>query len=147
MKRNKKNLIMTAIILLMIGAIYLTINFGNTNNTIKGGNPPSTSGTPPEKPDGTGTNTGDMFNDNSSSLPDENNNGNPPSMPNGTPPEKTSGDNIGAPPSMIDGNGTSSTNTIVYVLLGIESLVISGIIVYLLMSNFNKKTFIETYED
>ena len=53
----------------------------------------------------------------------------------------------GSPPSMKEGSSTNSNNTIMYILLGIESFIISTIIVYLVMSRFNKKTFKETYED
>jgi hypothetical protein len=138
MKRSLKNIIMIVIIILMIGAIYLTINMNSSTN---GGNPPSMSNgetppdmqektgdmfemTPPEKPDG----VGDKF---------END---PPSMPDGNaPPEKPSGE----APEM----NNSTNNTTKYILLGVESLVISSMVVYLIMSKFNKKTFKETYED
>ena len=135
MKRSLKNVIMIAIIVLMIGAIYLTIN-GVKSNSGPGGSPPSMptegSATPPEKPGDNSSNTGDVFG-NPPSMPDESTKDmTPPSMPNGTPP-----DNL----------GSSNTSTITYILLGVESLVIAVTSVYLVLSNFNSKIFYETFDD
>ena len=106
-----------------------------------GGNPPSmpnsgdNSGTPPEKPENDGeVNVSDMM---PPARPDESDN----SSGSNTPPEMPSGGMT--PPDM----NSSSSNTTMYILLGIESLVISTMLVYLIMSGFNKKTFKETYED
>ena len=135
MKRSLKNVIMIAIIVLMIGAIYLTIN-GIKSNSGPGGSPPSMptegSATPPEKPGDNSSNTGDVFG-NPPSMPDESTKDmTPPSMPNGTPP-----DNL----------GSSNTSTITYILLGVESLVIAVTSVYLVLSSFNNKIFYETFAD
>lgn len=126
MKRSLKNMIMISIIILMIGAVYLTLNI-NSNSDMGGmPNMEMNSGTPPEKP--SDDNMGDMFNGNSPMMPDEDMS----NMPTGnTPP--------------ILPSNSDSTN--MYILLGIESLIISSIIIYLIMSNFNKKTFKETYAD
>ena len=134
MKRSLKNIIMIAIIILMIGAIYLTIN-GSKSNSGPSGNPPSmpteNNGTPPDKPGEDNSNTGDMF-------------GNPPSMPDDGTSDMT-------PPSMPSGEAPSmpgsSTSTLTYILLGVESLVIAATSVYLVLSNFNNKIFIETFAD
>ena len=127
MKRCLKNGIMIVLIILMVGAIYFTINM-NSSSSSTSGNPPSmpSGETPPEKPS-EDNNVGDML---------------PPNLPDEAPPEIPSG---GTPPDM--SNNSSSNSTITYVLLGIESLIISTIVVYLVMSKFNKKTFKETYED
>ena len=139
MKRSLKNIIMVVIILLMIGAIYFTLNMNSSSSM--GGNPPSmpnsgdNSGTPPEKPGNDGeVNVSDMM---PPARPDESDN----SAGSNTPPEMPSGGMT--PPDM----NSSSSNTTMYILLGIESLVISTMLVYLIMSGFNKKTFKETYED
>ena len=140
MKRSLKNIIMVVIIILMIGAIYFTLNMNN--NSSIGGNLPNmpnswgNSGTPPEKPgNDSEVNVSDMM---PPARPDETDN----SSSGNTPPEMPSG---GMTP--IDMNSSSSSNTTMYILLGVESLVISTMLVYLVMSNFNKKTFKETYED
>ena len=133
MKRSLKNEIMVGIIILMIGAIYFTLNM---NKSVSNNNPPSmpsnmnNNGTPPEKPENDNENTGDRFGD---VAPPEKPDGTPPEMPNGEMPQ--------------DMKNNSNSNTTMYILLGVESLIISSMIVYLLMSNFNKKTFKETYQD
>ena len=133
MKRSLKNGIMVGIILLMSVAIYFTINMNNSSLSGIPSMPNSTSeSTPPAMPGDNENNTGDMFGE-APRMPDEN-----------TPPAKPDGDNSG-PPSMNHDN--EGNNTLIYVLLGIESLVASTMVIYLLMSKFNKKTFKETYED
>ena len=160
MKRSLKNMIMIGIIILMVIAIYFTLNMNN--------NVQSMGATPPEMPGSSdSTNTGDIpgnripFN-----MPNENGSGNenqyrqydgdrmmPPSMPDesdssgnknsNTPPEMPSGSmNLPSMPSSSSTNGTT-----MYILLGVETFVISTVVVYLLMSKFNKKTFKETYQD
>ena len=134
MNRTVKNIIMIIIIILTGVAMYFTINMQSDN---KMGTPPDmpSGQTPPAKP-GENSN-GDMV------VPSFDN-GNPPARPdetmegNMTPPEKPDGNM---------GDISSSSNTITYILLGIESLIASTMIIYLIMSNFNKKTFKETYQD
>ena len=139
MKCSLKNIIMIFIIVLMIIAMYFTLNMKSNS---KMGNPPDmpSGQTPPEMPreDSDSNNTADMKmplfdNENPPARPDEGN----------TPPEMPSG----SPPSMPEDSSTSSNNTIMYILLGVESFIISTMLVYLVMSRFNKKTFKETYED
>ena len=144
MKRSLKNIIMVGIIILMIGAMYFTLNMNSSSSM--GGNPPNmlnssnNSGKPPEKPgNDSETNNGDMRWMEPPRRPDESDSSLGSSN---TPPEQPSGGMT--PPNM---NNSSSSNTTMYILLGVESLVISTILVYLVMSNFNKKTFKETYED
>ena len=134
MKRSLKNGIMVGIIILMIGAIYITLNMSNGSVS----NPPSMPNNS-ELP----TMPGENSNDNGDVLgmmepptrPDENSN------EMNTPPEKPSGN----PPDMP--SGSNSNNTTMYILLGVEALIISTTLIYLVMSNFNKKTFKETYQD
>ena len=133
MKRSLKSGIMIGIIIIMIGAIYFTINM-NSNNSNMGGNPPSMpNGTPPAMP-GNSENTGDIKT--------------PPNLPDEAPPEITGNETPLEMPNGEKPQGVeSNTSTLTYVLLGVESLVISSILVYLFMSKFNKKTLKETYED
>ena len=135
----------------------------NGNMNEQGGTPPSmpngtdnnsnnNQGEPPAKPDG---------DDNTS----ENNQNTPPSMPNGTdnnsnnnqgePPTKpdgddnTSGNNQNTPPSMPGESNNASVikiDTVYYILFGIEALVNSILIGYLLTSKFNKLAFRETIQ-
>ena len=118
MKRSQKNIIMIIIIIIMIGAMYLTINKSGTDS-----NRPSA---PPDIKE----NNGDVIAP--SYKPDNNE----------TPPEKPDGDF-----NIINSNENKSINTETYILLGIESLITLSIIVYLFTSEFNKKTFKETYND
>ena len=119
------------------------------------------SGTPPEKPDESNSNSQD------NSETDKNNGD---SSSKNTPPEKPDGDNNnqssngqnnempgGAPGgNNSDGNASSNmmpqqsnsqTNIFYYILFGIEGLIISLTLTYLIMSKFNKKTFKETFEN
>ena len=68
---------------------------------------------------------------------------------NMTPPDMNSnGGNKMTPPDMNQNNTSSNEKTIgtiYYVIFGLESLVISLLIMYLIMSCFNKKTFKETF--
>ena len=125
MKRSLKNIIMIIIIVLMIGAIYLTIN--SNSSSIPNGNPPSmppgeNNGTPPPKPE-ENDNIADDIALNTTDNPDNNQ----------TSPDMS--------------KSSSSTSTITYVLLGVESLVIASTGMYLVLSGFNKKSFKETMAD
>ena len=86
-------------------------------------------GQPPEKPDG----------DSSSQS------GQPPQMPG-----SSSSDSSNQPPEMPSGetpqnmNNSSSVDSKYYALFALEALVFTAILVYLLLSGFNKKSFKET---
>lgn len=129
MTRSIKNFIMIIIIILAGVGVYFTLNM-NSNNS----NMPSMGGTPPEMPgNNSEVNMSDMT---QPARPDE--------ADGNTPPEMPSGSGM-TPPDMPTSSSTSSTT--MYILLGVESFVIATILVYLIMSGFNKKTFKETYED
>lgn len=128
MKRSTKNIIMLTLIIIVFVLIGLTINYSKQN--IKQLN-------------------------NNSNMPQMNNQ--PPSMPEGddsnqTPPEKPDDDkaNNNSTEEIVKddmnktGNSNSSLN-VYYILLSIESLVVSCLITYLIMSNFNKKNIKETF--
>lgn len=137
----------------------------NQNNSSNDNN--QNSNTPPSKPDG--ENNNEQNNNNINEPPEK------PEGDNQTPLEKpsdsndsgnngssTSGDekgndqNSNTPPSMPNGqNGSGNMNnqnsidltTCYYVAFTIESLILSSLIIYLIMSSFNKKTFKETFEN
>lgn len=95
---------------------------------------------PPEMPSG---------NSNSDSQPPEKPSDN--SNPDGQPPEKPSGDSNsdGQPPEMPNGEQgakqqSNSPKSLYYFLLTIEMLVISAVLIYLIMSGFNRKNIKET---
>ena len=151
MKRSLKNFIMIVAIIAIGMCCYFNIkNAGDNNETQKSEMPTMQQGTPPEKPSGESN---------------ENNQGTPPEKPSGesnennqgTPPEKPSGESNenneqGMPsnmPSMsqeIPQDG-SSIKTSSYVWFGIEGLAISILIIYLIMSRFNKLTLKETLKE
>lgn len=125
-------------------------------------------GTPPSKPDGdNNTSSQDQANGQNGQM------GTPPSKPEGdnntSSQDQTNGQNgqMGTPPSKPDGDDNSSDNMPeapnvqmqgdmqneqntkisagYYVAFTAEALVISILIVYLIMSNFSKKTIKETF--
>ena len=155
MTRKTKNIISIVAILLLCASIvftgYLSIKSSNTNNSSNmpsmsqnGNEPPEipngdNQGEPPEKPDGEMDN--EQANGNSNmeeppEKPDEDNNmQTPPEMPN----------NNGGMEQMVEQQENTTDNNYVYLILfGIESLFLSLIVLYLIMSGFNKKTLKET---
>lgn len=74
------------------------------------------------------------------------------------PPEKPEGDIEGStPPEMPSGglkdfneqsaNSSTTFSTTYYIIFGVEGLILSSLIIYLIMSKFNKKTIKETFEE
>ena len=156
MQRKTKNIISIVIILLLCGSIvftgYLSTQSSNANSGNNMPNMNQNGSVPPEMPNG---NIG----------------GEPPEKPDGEmnggqengntnmeePPEKPDGDNnMGTPPDMPNSNGgmeqigeqqrNNTNNNYVYLILfGIESLTLSIIVLYLIMSGFNKKNLKETF--
>lgn len=143
------------------------IGVGNTPpdmNNQNGGGPNSegqNNETPPENPDESNSNS----QDNSET---DSNNGD--SSSKNTPPEKTDGESNnqssdgqnnempGGAPGGNNQNGNASSNMMpqqtssqsnffYYILFGVEGLIISLTLSYLIMSKFNKKTFKETFEN
>lgn len=137
MKRKTKNVVMLFILALLCGLMFLTMNYAKTNITSNGNQFNVNRTTPPDMPNGSDfTNNVDGTN---------------------TPPEKPDGDSSaqnempnnnqgGTPPDM--SNNSSNSNSLSYVyymIFGTLSLIFSYLLVYLLMSRFNKKSFKETY--
>ena len=143
MKRSVKNGIMITLILLIIGIIIFTIG------SIKGDNMPTGMGNPPDMQDS--SNQGQM-----KEQPTKNNTQDSTenkSTSENKPPEKPEGEDNNDPGDMNENNnqamehnqstGISSTY---YFALAIEGFILSSLVMYLIMSNFNKKTWKETFE-
>lgn len=162
MKRNIKNIIMLILTALVICSMVFTMNYAKNHVTTSNKEMTNENGTPPSMPNEQNNSSNDN-NQNSNtppSKPDENNDGQDSNNTN-EPPEKPSdskenNQNTNTPPSMPNGqkgpgnmNNQNSTNltTYYYVAFVIESLILSGLIIYLVMSSFNKKTFKETFEN
>ena len=125
MKRSTKNIIMILLIIIMSISMLFTINYVKNNsannnmpNNQMGGAPPDMSG---------------------------NNMGEPPEKPDGD--SSNMQDNQGGPMMNNNSSSNNSSNTIYYVLLGGESLVTALLVIYLFMSNFNKKNVKETFNE
>ena len=127
MSRKVKNIICILLVLLMGVMVYLTMNYAKNNisNNQVNNNMLVDMSEPPEKPTG---DNGDM----------------------GEPPEKPSGDsNMSEPPERPNdmSNNVNGITGIYYLVFGIEFLIIFIIVIYLIMSNMNKKNIKETFSN
>lgn len=151
MKRNMKNGITILLIFLTIGGIILTINIAKNNFTNENpggmGTPPTNNQTNmPEPPPQNQNNNETTSQSNDSS--ENKNQGN-----NQQPPEKPNGEDNNAPSGMpnnnqMDGDQTTTNQEIAlvyYFAFILEGAVLASLIMYLVMSNFNKKTLKETF--
>ncbi len=168
MKRSLKNIIMIVLVILMCGSIVFTMNYAKSHVTSSNEMPNANGGgTPPEMPSNNSNDEMTKTDDNDSSEdrkePPTNNGEKPDNSFNmGEPPAKPDGDDNNAPSDMPGNNGnnseggmpsgnapmmdsSASISSIYYVIFVIEGLVISCIVMYLIMSCFNKKTFKETF--
>ncbi len=130
MQRKTKNIISIVIVLLLCGSLVFTgylsnksLNNNMPNMSQNGSEPPkmpngNNEGEPPEKPDG------------------DNNMGNPPEMPNSNGDMERMGGQL---------ENNADNNYVYLILFGIESLTLSMIVLYLIMSGFNKKSVKETF--
>lgn len=162
MKRITKNIITIVTILLMLVLVFLTMNYANnhieginngpnnipdnvevTGESTNNNTPPDNSGQnnseePPEKKEGDNQNSNEEppakpeENNDTSNTNNNQNNNEMPTMPS---------------EGMSNVNNTRSLTTVYYIVFGIECLVIAYLIMYLIMSNLNKKTLKETYEN
>ena len=165
MNRKNKNILFVFLLVVVLCITFMTIksvnlsqnNMGNNmqmpSNGDNMGGPPDMNNsssdntdngensTPPEKPDG----ESDTSNSDNSTKDNTNNN---------TPLEKPDGEGDGnnsnnTPPKMPDNKieSNSSSNIKYYVIFGIEGLILSILIIYLILSKANKKTLKETFTD
>lgn len=149
MSRKSKNILMFFLVGVLICTSYLTISFAKKGSFIKEEIPTENNGgTMPDKPNGDMSNNGNMENPPEKPSGENNmetsNSNQPPELPT-----DSKNNDMGNPQNdnvqMIDKEKTnSSISTIYYVFLIIQSLGISVLILYLVMSNFNKKTLKET---
>ena len=144
MSRKLKNIIMISLLVILLGGLGYTCYFlkESMSSTIQNSNMHSMNenmGTPPEKLDG---------DNNRRTIQDRNS-----ESDSGTPPEKPDGDgNNGGmtPPNMDNTNSSTATSNIdtkYYILLGGESLLLSVIVMYLVLSHLNKKGIKETFNN
>ena len=128
MSRFLKNVISIILIVLIIGSMYLTFNAIGKNININDNNQTMEMREPP---------MGDMSNMTMGEPPEK------PSgeMPSGQPPEKPGGENF-----QNQNTTTTEIDTIYYLLFALESAVLGLIIMYLIVSKFNKLTFKETFK-
>lgn len=156
MKRCFKNIICIFIIIIMFAAMTFTINYAKNHNNNQIGSDMKTPPAMPEK-----TNDDKPSNDNQSSdtqkpQPPTENNGDmknnmeePPAMPDGNSNNlegNANNNQMGEEPKEMNNmNSKLSISWIYYLIFVIESLIISSVIIYLIMSKFNKKTFKETF--
>ena len=122
MKRSIKNAISIILIILLCGAMFFTVSYAKSNSTQNNkGGMSQNGGTPPARPD----------EDHSNSESSQSEKGQrPTNKPDGQMPEMRK---------------TTSISVIYYVVFGVESLALTSLGMYLIMSNFNKKTFKETF--
>ena len=170
MKRKNKNILIITLIIIMLLSIYLTMNYAKNHITVNN-NPSNMSemNMPQDNPSNNQnnssineeTNQGAEYNDNMTppAKPSddefennkENNIGEPPEKPDGTnedmtPPDMPDGsNNMMTPPDMPNSN--SNLTWPYYLIFSIECLITSSLIIYLIMSNLNKKNFKETFEN
>ncbi len=151
MKRNMKNGITMLLIFLTIGGIILTINIAKNNSTNENpggmGTPPTNNQTNMPEPPSQNQNNNETTSQNNDSSENKNQ-GN-----NQQPPEKPAGEDNNAPSGMPNNNqmdGDQKTTNqgialVYYFAFILEGAVLASLIMYLVMSNFNKKTLKETF--
>lgn len=151
MKRNMKNGITMLLIFLTIGGIILTINIAKNNSTNENpggmGTPPTNNQTNMPEPPSQNQNNNEITSQNNNSSENKNQ-GN-----NQQPPEKPAGEGNNAPSGMPNNNQMNgdqkTTNQGIalayYFAFILEGAVLASLIIYIVMSNFNKKTLKETF--
>lgn len=145
MNRRNKNLICILILVVLIASLCFTCYFASKSLGSNMG-----MGTTPEAPSGM----------------NDSNGGTPPEKPSGdnsgTPPEKPSGDNntsgdnnmgmpsdnnqMEKPNGMMNPNSSSTLETKYYVIIGVISLMISVVIMYLVLTKMNSLAFSEVFK-
>lgn len=155
MNRKNKNIITIVLIIALIASMIFTMFYAKNNVKVtnNGNQPPNNmtppsnnnnnSNQPPEKPDDNTNNN--QSSDNKSTTEEsknstvtdnqnneqENKNQQPMEKPDNTPPDMK--------------NSTTNLSTCYFIIFGIESLLLSILVVHLVMSKLNKKSIKETY--
>lgn len=159
MKRTLKNILMIALILLMVCAMFFTMNYAKSNSTTAKNNQSieqgeSKRGTPPAKP-------GDKSENEEAQNLSENSNERGPEKPSNDnkeePPEKPDGESnnegdMQKPTEMPDNQDMkeldkkqNNLSYVYYIAFGTEGLILSISLVYLILSKFNKITVKEVF--
>lgn len=120
----------------------------NQNNSSDSTNSQNNNSTPPAKPSDDNNSQQGQSSDNSNSQGQapsgDNSQGQGPGNSQGQAPGGNSSQ--GTPPDM-NQSSSQSISTVYYVIFGVESLVVSGLAIYLIMSKMNQKTFKETFKN
>lgn len=175
MNRKLKNILIILAIFIVIGLSYLTMKAANDTKTKIGGQ--ENIGRPPEtSASGSDSEQTGAENDGTLNKPNENENGTPPSKPEGESNNQPMGekpdDNQPSSESKSENSETQSSNqekdmqmpankpsnenaeqketkieTVYYVLFAIEAIIVSALIVYLAISNFNLKLAGEIFNE
>ncbi len=132
MKRKTKNIVIIILIILTILSVAGTMFYAKNHLITSSSNEINllNNTTPPEKPS----------DDDSATIPEK-----PSDDDIVTPPEKPSNDNNSSFNNTSSNNQKSNLNYCVYVLFGVESFIISILIMYIIMSKFNKKSIKEIF--
>ncbi len=154
MSRKIKNILMIVLLLVLLGISGFTIYLGSNNESNMEAGVQDETGTPPDMPNDQNISenqNGSEDSDDFSSQPDlpeegadsnSSDSNEPPEMPDG---EGGQGDNMMQEPGGASSiNETNNVTVTYYLLFGFESLGIALILLYLLMSKFNKKKLKET---
>lgn len=151
MKRYVKNIAIIILMLLMCGSIILTMNCAKNNvqNSNSSFQNMQNNGTPPEMPNNDSNNSNsNNSNDNTSEPPakpdSDDNNAPSGQMPDNNQSNQLDGGQKGTPPTMNNSTKTSISYKY-YIVFGFECLIFSALMMYLIISKFNKKTFRETF--
>lgn len=150
MKRKIKNIIMIVFICIMCTSMFFTMNYAKNHiaTSMNSGAPQmqGENGAPPDMPNENSQNTSDETTNanNNSNSTDTNK---PTNNNMGEPPEKPDGEDNNAPSGgMPNDNNNSSLSYGYYIAFGTEAFISSILLVYLVMSSFNKRTFKETFK-
>ena len=174
MNRKIKNILIILVIFIIGALSYVTMKAAsNSTNNSSGSGEPNNKGTPPDMAQGSdGNTTSSGKSQTPPSKPDDNNNQTESNGQGQTPPDKPDEDSKGQSSSNEDSSNDNNSNsnmpmnkpddnnsetpnqmpseksegikTIYYVLFALEAFVVSALIVYLIMSNFNLRTLNET---
>ena len=151
MNKKLKNILMIVVLVILVigngfliysGSKATSSNMVNVNNNTNPNNN-FNGATPPDKPSDNGMDNSDSKNDSPPEMPSNEENGERKDMPmgGGNAPSMP-GDNNFQNDNM---NNKNNLSFIYYVGFGVSSLGISLILIYLIMSRFNRKNFKETF--
>lgn len=155
-KRSVKNSVMVLVILLICTFMFLTMRYAkDKENNVSTTNAPTIVMGGQTPPDMQNEENGEM----SENTEDENLENSTESKSNegmSTPPEKSNNEDNNAPDGgninqgkqmsdMQSMNVSNSLSIIYYILFGLESMILAIVVMYLVMSKFNQRTFKETF--